>query len=152
MAGRIRMKMYTHAIPAVTARYFRFVYNKEGSEPGAEDLDAAKWKPSFKVNGIYLSDEPVINQYESKNGSIWRVSKNTTEEQVPRSSAVPLKSIINLSGKMDADGNLNWTAPAGNWIIVRMGHTSTGHTNATGGAGKGLECDKFNPAAIKTAI
>ena len=39
--------------------------------------------------------------------------------------------------------------PAGNWIIVRIGHTSTGHTNATGGAGKGLECDKFNPAAIK---
>ncbi len=139
----------THAIPAVTARYFRFIYNKEGSEPGAEDLDAAKWRPSFKVNGIYLSDEPVINQYEGKNGSIWRVSKSTTEEQVPRSSAVPLRSIINLSGKMDADGNLNWSAPAGNWIIVRMGHTSTGHTNATGGAGKGLECDKFNPGAIK---
>jgi hypothetical protein len=139
----------THAIPATTARFFRFIYNKEGTEPGSEDLDAAKWKPSFKVNGIYLSDEPVINQYESKNGSVWRVSKNTTEEQVPASSAVPLKSIINLSGKMDKDGNLNWTAPPGDWIIVRIGHTSTGHTNATGGAGKGLECDKFNPAAIK---
>jgi hypothetical protein len=139
----------THAISATTAKYFRFVYDKEGSEPGAEDLDAAKWKPSFKVNGIYLSDEPVINQYESKNGSIWRISKHTTEQQVPRNSAVPLKSIINLSGKMDADGNLNWIAPAGNWVIVRMGHTSTGHTNATGGGGKGLECDKFNPVAIK---
>src|SRR5687767_10054872 len=73
----------THSIPATTANYFRFVYNKEGSEPGSEDLDAAKWKPSFKVMGIYLSDEPVINQYESKNGSVWRVSRNTTKEQVP---------------------------------------------------------------------
>ncbi len=38
-----------------------------------------------------------------------------------------------------------------NWqmVVVRIGHTSTGHTNATGGAGAGLECDKFNPAAIK---
>jgi hypothetical protein len=139
----------THAIPATTARYFRFIYNKSGSEPGAEDLDAAKWKPSFKVNGIYLSDEPVINQYESKNGSVWRISKSTTEEQVPLSSAVPLKSIINLSAKMDGEGNLNWAPPSGNWIIVRIGHTSTGHTNATGGAGTGLECDKFNPVAIK---
>src|SRR5436190_3748299 len=139
----------THAIPATTAKYFRFIYNKEGSEPGSEDLDAAKWKPSFKVNGIYLSDEPVINQYESKNGSIWRVSKYTTAEQVPLSSAVPIRSIINLSGKMDVNGNLNWTPPAGNWIVVRIGHTSTGHTNATGGGGKGLECDKFNPAAVK---
>ena len=37
----------------------------------------------------------------------------------------------------------------GSWVIVRIGHTSTGHTNATGGGGKGLECDKFNPAAIQ---
>jgi hypothetical protein len=139
----------TNAIPATTAKYFRFIYNKEGSEPGAEDLDAAKWKPSLKVMGIYLSGEAVINQYESKNGSIWRVSANTTNEQVPANDAVPLKNIINLSSKMDADGNLNWTAPAGQWMIVRIGHTSTGHTNATGGGGIGLECDKFNAAAIK---
>jgi len=30
-----------------------------------------------------------------------------------------------------------------------MGHTSTGHENATGGAGKGLEVDKFNPELIR---
>jgi len=140
---------YTHAIPATTARYFRFVYDKEGSEPGAEDLDAAKWKPSLKVMGIYLSDEPVINQYEAKNGSIWRVATATTKQQVSDKDAVPLKSIINLTGKLDREGNLNWIAPAGNWIIVRIGHTSTGQANATGGAAKGLECDKFNAAAIK---
>lgn len=139
----------THAIPAVTASYFRFVYDKTGSEPGAEDLDAAKWKPSLKLSGIYLSDEPALNQYESKNGSVWRVSKKTTPQQAPDSVCVPLKSIVNLTAKMDATGKLSWQAPAGNWVIVRIGHTSTGHTNATGGAGKGLECDKFNPAAIQ---
>jgi hypothetical protein len=139
----------TNSIPATTATYFRFVYDKEGSAPGAEDLDAAKWKPSFKVVGIYLSDEPVINQYESKNGSIWRVSRNTTKEQAPDNAAIPLSKILNLSGKMDGEGNLQWTAPIGNWVIVRIGHTSNGHTNATGGGGKGLECDKFNPAAIR---
>jgi hypothetical protein len=140
---------YTYTITATRAKYFRFVYDKKGTEPGAEDLDAAKWKPSFKVMGIYLSDEPVINQYESKNGSVWRISKSSTEEQVPKDAAIPLKSIINLSDNMDTDGNLDWTMPSGNWVIVRIGHTSTGHTNATGGAGKGLECDKFNPAAVK---
>ncbi|WP_460557852.1 glycosyl hydrolase [Ferruginibacter profundus] len=139
----------TSAVPATTAKYFRFVYNKAGSEPGAEDLDAAKWKPSFKVTGIYLSGEPVINQFESKNGSVWRVSENTTEEQVPASAAIPLKNIIDLSSKMDRQGNLDWSPPSGQWIIVRVGHTSTGHTNATGGAGAGLECDKFNIRAIK---
>jgi hypothetical protein len=34
-------------------------------------------------------------------------------------------------------------------MILRVGHTSTGHTNYTGGAGKGLECDKFNPDAVR---
>ncbi|MEO5683090.1 MAG: glycosyl hydrolase [Chitinophagaceae bacterium] len=140
---------YTSAIPAVTAKYFRFVYNKEGSEPGAEDLDAAKWKPSLKINNIWLSDEPVINQYEAKNGSVWRIAAATTDLQVTGRDAVPLKSIINLTGKMDSTGKLNWLAPAGNWVIVRIGHTSTGHTNATAGAGKGLECDKFDPLAVK---
>ncbi len=50
---------------------------------------------------------------------------------------------------MDTAGHLNWQAPAGNWTILRIGHTSTGHTNATGGGGIGLECDKFNPEAIQ---
>ncbi len=140
----------TFSIPATTAKYFRFVYEKEGTEPGAEDLDAAKWKPSLKVVGIFLSDEPSIHQYESKNGSVWRISNATTEAQVPKDDAVLLKNIINLTGKMDAEGNLNWKAPEGtNWVIVRIGHTSTGHTNYTGGAGLGLECDKFNAAAVK---
>ena len=140
---------YTYSIPATTAKYFRFIYNKEGSEPGSEDLDAAKWKPSFKVMGVYLDDEPVINQYETKNGSTWRVASNTTTQQVTNKDAIALKSIVNLTNKIDKDGNLDWVVPAGNWVVVRIGHTSTGHKNETAGAGKGLECDKFNPTAIQ---
>lgn len=143
---------YTWSIPEINARFFRFVYNKEGSEPGAEDLDAAKWKPSLKIKGIYLNDEPVINQYQAKNGSVWRVACNTYDGAVAISNSVPVKRILNLSSKMDAAGNLNWKAPAGNWIIVRIGHTSQGHTNYTGGGGLGLECDKFNPAAVKMQL
>lgn len=139
---------YTHSVVATTARFFRFVYDKEGTEPGAEDLDAAKWKPSFKIIGIELSSEAKINQYEGKNGEVWRISKYTTEEQVPNSTCVALNKIINLTSKIDKDGKLHWNSPAGNWTILRMGHTSTGHRNETGGGGKGLECDKFNPAAI----
>jgi len=141
---------YTFSIPATTAMYFRFLWSKDGSEPGAEDLDAAKWKPSLKVKGIYLSDEPVINQIEAKNGSVWRVATNTDELCVRKEDAIPFDRIINITDKMDEDGQLHWTPPYdANWIITRIGHTSTGHTNATGGAAKGLECDKFDAEAIK---
>jgi hypothetical protein len=139
---------YTHAIKTFTSKYIRFVWQKEGTEPGSEDLDAAKWRPVLRVQGIYPSDEPVIDNYEAKNGSIWRVAAATTTEEVHKEDAVPLKNIINLSSKLAADGKLNWVPPAGtDWVIVRVGHTSTGHTNATGGGGRGLECDKFSTEA-----
>ena len=139
----------THTIVPTTAKYFRFIYNKEGSEPGAEDLDFAKWKQSLKISGIELSSESSIDQFEGKTGELWRVSKNTTAEQLPNNLCIPAGKIINLTNKLDANGRLQWNAPAGNWTILRVGHTSTGYTNATGGKGAGLECDKFNPAAIK---
>ncbi|WP_278011993.1 glycosyl hydrolase [Flavobacterium gyeonganense] len=55
---------------------------------------------------------------------------------MPNSDAFKKSEIINISNFVDADGNLNWKAPKGKWKIIRMGHTSTGHENATGGAGK----------------
>ncbi|QIP13609.1 DNA-binding protein [Spirosoma aureum] len=152
----------THAITPTTARYFRFVYDKAGSEPGAEDLDAAKWKPGLKLIGLELSAEPRINQFEGKSAIVWRVGKraipavndpkqgdpaNLADQSIDK-LAIPLSKVINLTDKLTADGHLNWNAPAGSWTIMRIGHTSTGHTNATAGAGKGLECDKFNSEAI----
>jgi alpha-L-rhamnosidase len=139
---------YTHAIKTFSSRYIRFVCQKEGTEPGSEDLDAAKWKPVLRVQGIYVSDEPVINNYEAKNGSVWRIAGNTTNEEVSKADAVPMKSIINLTKYLQNDGSLKWKAPSNtNWVIVRIGHTSTGAVNSTAGGGKGLECDKFSTEA-----
>ncbi|MBJ6110416.1 DNA-binding protein [Hymenobacter sp. BT523] len=138
----------THALPATTARFFRFLYDPVGSEPGAEDLDAAKWKQSLKVSEIQLSGEARIHQFEGKNGDVWRVSQRTTPAQLPDAQCVPLGKVFNLTDKFDANGRLTWTAPPGRWTILRMGHTSTGQINTTGGGGRGLECDKFNPAAV----
>lgn len=138
----------THAIPVTTARFFRFIYSKKGSEPGAEDLDAAKWKPSLKLRGLTLSGAPRIHQYEGKSGEVWRIGERTTAEQLTPKDVIPLQKIISLTGKLDAQGRLTWQVPAGKWCVLRAGHTSTGHTNATGGAGIGLECDKFSTTAV----
>lgn len=137
---------FTHAIKPVTAKYFRFIYNNEGTEPGAEDLDAGKWNQSLKIAGIELSAMPRINQFEAKNGSVWRVAKQT--ETIPDELYIDPKKMINISENLSPEGVLNWTAPEGNWVVLRMGHTSTGHKNSTGGGALGLEVDKFNPAAV----
>jgi hypothetical protein len=140
---------FTYSIVPVEAKFFRFVYSKNGSEPGAEDLDAAKWKAGLKLTNIELSGKPQINQYEAKAGFVWRVADRTTQMEIADSLCVPLEKIIDLTSKVDAAGKLVWQAPAGDWTILEIGATSTGQTNATGGAGSGLECDKFNPDAVK---
>lgn len=140
---------HTHTIKPVTARYFRFVYDVTGTEPGAEDLDFAKWKQNLKVSKITLSNQSLIDNFEGKSGAVWRLSPTTTVEQIPNSDSFKKSTIVNISKFVDANGNLNWKAPKGKWQIIRMGHTSTGHENATGGAGKGLEVDKFNPDLIR---
>jgi len=136
----------THAIPPTKAKYLRFSWTKEGSAPGAEDMDNAKWKPVLKLNGIYPSAEAKIDQFEGKNGSVWRVSSATNNQQV---ECVPENGCIDITRYVNAKGILEWKAPKGRWTILRIGHTPNGMTNATGGAGMGLECDKFSVEAVQ---
>ncbi len=138
----------THLINPVTARYFRFVFDPAGSEPGAEDLDNAKWAPELRLAGIELSGLSRIGQYEGKSGAIWRISPRTGSGAIPALSCIDPAKLIDITRFLDEDGILRWEAPAGRWMLLRMGHTSTGHTNYTGGGGLGLECDKLNPDAV----
>jgi hypothetical protein len=138
----------THSITPVTARFFRFIYNKEGAEPGAEDMEAAKWNPNLKLRGLELLSKPAIHQFEGKTGLVWRISKRTTDNNVPDSLCIPKDQILDITKYLNNNGVLAWNVPAGHWIILRIGYTSTGHKNNTAGAGIGLECDKLNPAAV----
>ncbi|MFM6976042.1 MAG: glycosyl hydrolase, partial [Sphingobacteriaceae bacterium] len=140
---------HTYSMVPVSAKYFRFLFKKEGSLPGAEDLEYAKWKPSIKLTALELFAEPKLNQFESKNGQVWRISDRTTAQEIEDKLCIDPKQILDLTSQLNAQGELNWQAPAGNWTLLRIGHTSTGYTNATGGAAAGLECDKFNPEAIQ---
>lgn len=141
---------YTYAIPTTTARFFRFEWTPEGTEPGAEDLDAAKWKATLKVRDIRLSDQLRINLWEGKGGYVWRKGDITTEEEVPTQECPKLSDIRRL--ELTKSGKMVEPLPEGNWLVVRIGHTSTGHTNATAGGGKGLECDKFSEAAVRKQV
>ena len=146
----------THSIPATTARYFRFYWTPEGSEPGSEDMDAAKWKPNLKIKQLRLHQEARLNQWEGKAGLVWRVAESTREEEIGKEDCYSLSQVINLTeqyknapASQSKEKTITAVLPKGKWKLLRMGHTATGHTNATGGGGKGLECDKFNPRTVR---
>lgn len=138
----------THSLPVTTARYFRFYWTPQGSEPGSEDMDAAKWKPNLKIKQLRLHREVRLNQWEGKAGLVWRVAPRTQPSEVGANVCIAQEQVIDLTASMK-NGVLTATLPKGNWKLLRMGHTATGHTNATGGGGRGLECDKFNPTTVR---
>ena len=58
-------------------------------------------------------------------------------------------AVLNLTAKLDGSGKLQWNVPAGQWIIQRIGHTSTGaSTRPPVKGGNGLECDKLSRKAM----
>ena len=139
----------TFSIPPTTSRQFRFEWTPEGTEPGAEDLDAAKWKPVLRLKDIKFYSYPLIDNWEGKAGYVWRIAPNTPETDIAPKEYLTPNDIIRTTVQGDF---VALTLPKGQWRILRMGHTSTGHTNATAGGAKGLECDKFSRKAVEKQI
>ena len=89
-----------------------------------------------------------------KNG--WQSEAGWTLRNLERDNADPAQcldayidedSIIDLSGRMGADGTLDWTVPDGRkWTVIRIGHVNTGQQNHPAPpAGTGWECNKLDP-------
>jgi len=69
---------------------------------------------------------------------------------VPAEGTVGKDAAIDLTKMMDAEGNLDWEAPAGQWEILRFGHTTKGkQIQPAQWAAMGHECDKMNPEAVE---
>lgn len=61
--------------------------------------------------------------------------------------SIGVAEVLDLTGKMTPDGQLTWQAPAGEWIVYRLCHASTGrppHPVPDDVLGKVLEADKMS--------
>jgi hypothetical protein len=62
----------------------------------------------------------------------------------------PLERVVDLTGRMGADGRLTWDAPPGKWLILRYGHASNFKmTRPSPAAAVGLECDRLAAVGIE---
>lgn len=155
----------TFSVKPTLAKYFRFHFDLTHTEPSKWDMKYStgwwpyaftKQKGARKINNpiirlkrIIIDEAPVFEGWRHKNGSIWRQGVLTTAETLPDSLCVSQSEMINLTREMSSEGSLKWKAPdKSNWIIQRIGHTSTGRTNHPAGTGQGLEPDKLNSASV----
>ena len=64
-------------------------------------------------------------------------------------ASIPKDQIVDLTDKLQPDGTLNWTVPAGNWTIMRFGSRNNGAvTRPAPIPGLGFESDKFDTVAL----
>ena len=145
----------TFAFPPTEARYWRLSWTPEGTEPGSEDLDAAKWRPRLGLKNATFYSQPRIDNWEGKAGYVWRIAPDTDPKELPDSICWQQRKIAQLTLEGDrVTGYSLQSMDNSTYIyrIVRIGHTSTGYTNATAGGAKGLECDKFSSEAVSKQV
>ena len=81
----------------------------------------------------------------------WRLGQQPDLSTCPADAAIALKGIVDVSKYVSEDGTLTWNVPKGSWTILRLGHTPMGSQNSPAAeAGRGLEVDKLNRAAVDT--
>ena len=101
------------------------------------------------VEYIRFSSAARKNDWQGESGSTLRAKEKYQEfTRQSREAFVQMADIQDLTGLMDADGNLNWTAPAGKgaWTVLRFGHVNSGYRNAPAPAeATGWECNKLDP-------
>ncbi len=133
------------------ARYFKFILS--------DGLRLATWRdskyllsnvelladgdhPGFSPTVSYISEKSVA----AKTVDLTRLNK---QRKLSEDEIVKKNDIVDLTGKMDEDGVIDFDLPEGNWTVLRFGYTTTGVINAPSTIeGEGLECDKMDTTAL----
>jgi hypothetical protein len=135
----------TAAFNAVTARWFRVVFPVQ---------PAGIPTHSHRITELVLSSGARVNEFEKRAG--FANSRNfyaISDPQVAPQFVVPQAGVIDLTAKMKPDGTLDWTPPAGDWMVLRIGYSLTGHENGPAPAeATGLEVDKLNREYVKNYV
>jgi hypothetical protein len=145
----------TITISATTAKYFRVTVKNPpkpvnmGAAFGIGGVADPKDPGGTEIAEIVLHPADRINMFEEKDafapvGDLDKKMTTTADD------VVNTNDIIDLTGKLNADGTLNWTAPAGEWKVVRFGYSLLGINNHPASPeATGLEVDKLDPVAVK---
>lgn len=152
---------HTISFAPVTARYFRVEFTPtppppvpawaQGSDPASFGIDPSKKVTHYKIAELVLHSDARVNEFEEKaafvpEGDLYRLATPAVDP----STVIQTSDVIDLTAKMSPDGTVQWNAPAGHWVILRIGYSLLGITNhpATPEA-TGLEVDKLNRAFVK---
>lgn len=144
----------TFAFPAVTDRFFRIEFDGAGLLPAAVIHGGAPIPGSqYTITEAIFYSSARVNRWEDKGafGSLMDRYDVVPTPTISKDSEIASDQVIDLTAKLDADGDLHWDAPAGDWTILRFGYALTGAKNRPATpAGSGLEVDKLNADDVRS--
>jgi len=128
------------SLPAVTAGTFRVVFYH--------------WTKGSGIREMRLSASPVAGNYVEKTlgkmhptpHPFWSAYQWPVQPEAGDTGLViDADRVVDISSYMDKQGVLNWSVPAGDWVILRTGMTPTGVVNSPAPPeGTGLQGDKMS--------
>lgn len=143
--GNIR----TYSFPETNAKYFRIEFTNAPARPA--DIISQAITPvdtAYSISEIQIHTGARINRWEDKAGFNFLFEYGDVETP-PATAAIDPAAVVDLTGKMNEDGSLDWNMPKGKWTIMRFGYALTGAKNRPAiPAALGYEVDKLNPQHV----
>jgi hypothetical protein len=131
------------------------VWLRPGEKVAPEVLKALKEVDSYKDIAVFAikagaNKASVISAKDlSRYGGVEYEGMLPPFEKKKLPPAVPSEHIIDLTDRMNSDGELQWSAPEGSWRVIRLGHASSfKFTRPSPTAVVGLESDRLNSQGI----
>lgn len=118
----------------LTAKCFRLTFEKM---MGVRDIVDVGLEKTLKVSDIRAKSFSIRSDVEEDS------------EKALSSQMIAKNDIIDLTGRIGADGLLDWDVPEGDWIISRIGYAANGRCNHPASEkGVGPEVDKLSASAL----
>lgn len=135
----------TVAFDAVTARFFKLSFT------APPPISKSKPVTDRLITELVLSSGARVNEFEKRAGyATVRDYYAIPDPGVAPEFIVANQDVVDLTSKMKPNGYLDWTPPAGKWIILRIGYSLTGHENGPAPQeATGLEVDKLTRQYVK---
>lgn len=112
----------------------RTVFFKSESEAAARSLTLRPVGKRLKASAE-LSDIPAVERYAEKSlAKMWQTPHPMWDaylwREQPKYEGIDPSEVLDLTDKMDSEGNLSWDVPAGDWVVTRAAMLPTGVTNS----------------------
>ncbi|HZO92063.1 MAG TPA: glycosyl hydrolase [Chthonomonadaceae bacterium] len=152
------VEQHTLAFPKVTARFFRVTFATLPPPPnpfaglGIEGPRLPPPPDEHPITELILHTGARVHRFEEK--AAFTTFPDLSGLPTPADAdeaAIRKADVIDLTTKMRPDGTLDWTPPAGRWVVLRLGYSLTGHRNGPASPeATGLEVDKLNKGYVKS--